>query len=549
MGHLIGVGFPPRPRILSNCRRTLEGVRWLPAVCVALAMAGCTTLGPDFQVPETAKPESWLEQGEKSVIAAPTEVKDWWRVFNDPALDGLIEAALAQNLPLQIAGLRILQARAQLGIARGALYPQSQTAGASAAAINLSENSPNWNSAADDSFNQYQAGFDAAWELDFWGRFRRGLEAADANMAASVAAYQQAMVTLTAEVARTYVSIRTFEERIRIAENNVKLQKTSLNIASVRFRNGATTELDVQQAKTNLANTQALIPVLVQGVRQAKNSLSTLLGLPPGKVDHMLGGSHKIPVVPQQIAVGIPTELLRRRPDVRQAELQAAVASAQIGIAEADLYPSFSLFGSIGLQTSDTGNSGLNDFFDGDSLASSIGPGVTWNIFNYGRLKNNVRAQDAVFQQTLVNYQNTVLRAYQEAEDGIVAFLQSKREAIYRKVSADAAARSTQLANIQYREGAVDFQRVVDSERSLVNQQDQLTNTMGDIALNLIATYKALGGGWQVEGERAVVPEQMQQVMRERTDWGDVLPPENLPDAMEPPPAASRQPLFPPVDW
>jgi NodT family efflux transporter outer membrane factor (OMF) lipoprotein len=447
-------------------------------------------------------------------------------VFNNPVLDQLIETAHQQNLPLQIAGLRILEARAQLGIARGNQYPQLQQAVGSATANELSENSPNFSPLTDDTFANYQVGFDAAWELDFWGRFRRGIEAADANLSATVADYDNALVSLTAEVARTYVNIRTLEERLQLARNNIDLQEESLRIATVRFENGATTELDVQQASANLANTEALVPVLLKSLRQANNGLSVLLGMPPSDLTQMLGGAGTIPVAPVEVAAGVPTDLLRRRPDVQAAELQAAGLSALVGVAETDLYPSFSLLGSIGVQSSDTGMSDAGDLFDGDSLFYSAGPAFRWNILNYGRIKNNVRVQDARLQQALVNYRNSVLTAYQEVEDAMVAFVQSQRESEYRATSAQAAARSTELANIQYREGSVDFQRVVDSERFLFAQQDDWTRVRGNVALDLIAMYKALGGGWEVREGREFVSEENRSQMAERTNWGDLLEPE-----------------------
>jgi len=298
-------------------------------------LGGCTALGPD----------TWLEQNQEIASTAP-EQAEWWKIFNDPVLNTLIETAYAQNLPLQITGLRIFEARAQLGIAVGLQYPQTQTAGGSASAVGLSENSPNFNSLSDDNFKAYDAGFDAAWELDFWGRYRRGIESAEASLSASVADYDNALISLTAEVARVYVNIRTLEERLKIAYDNIELQKKSLNIASVRFRNGATTELDVQQAKTNLADTRAQVPSLTRQLRRANNALSILMGMPPTELSGILGEAGTIPVAPEQVAAGIPTELLRRRPDVRQAELQAASQSALIGVAETDLYPRFSLLGS-----------------------------------------------------------------------------------------------------------------------------------------------------------------------------------------------------------
>jgi NodT family efflux transporter outer membrane factor (OMF) lipoprotein len=491
-------------------------------LALALLVAGCTTLGPDFTTPEAPAEPAWLTSDD-ALSAEPAEQADWWKLFNDPVLDTLVETAYRENLSLQLAGLRIMEARAQLGIAVGNRYPQLQQAFGSATAVGLSENSPNFTPLADDSFRDYQVGFDAAWELDFWGRFRRGIESADANLSASIADYDNALVTLTAEVARSYVIIRTLEERLQIARENIELQEESLRIATVRFRNGATTELDVQQATTNLSDTRAQIPALERSLRQAKNALSVLLGMPPSELSGLLGTGGRIPVAPANVAVGIPAELLRRRPDVQQAELRAASQSALIGVARTELYPRFSLLGSIGFATSDTGSSSAGDLFDSDSLTFLAGPTFQWNILNYGRLKNNVRVQDARYQQTIVNYRNTVLTAYREVEDAMVGFVQSQIESGFRGEGARAARRSVEIANIQYREGAVDFQRVIDSERALVLQQDSWSNSKGDIALNLIAMYKALGGGWEIRAGQDFVSDENREQMEQRTDWGDLL--------------------------
>ena len=508
-------GSPARGRTLAS--------RYICIAAVFLLVSGCTTLGPDFTRPDTQEPPTWTEQDGAALGSETPEVVKWWEIFNDPVLDSLVDLAYQQNLPLQIAGLRILEARAQLGIAVGNQYPQLQQAGGSATKNRLSKNSPNYNPVADRNFMDYQAGFDAAWEIDFWGRFRRGIEAADANLTASVADYQNALVTLTAEVARTYVVIRTLEERLAIAQENIKLQEESLRIANVRFTNGATTELDVQQAVSNLSETQAQVPALRQSLRQAKNGLSILLGRPPSELKSLLGGPGAIPVAPAHVAVGVPAELLRRRPDVQFAEMQAASQSALVGVARTELYPRFSLIGSIGYATSDTNDSSAGDLLDSDSLTFFAGPTFQWNILNYGRLKNNVRVQDARYQQAIVNYQNTVLTAYQEVEDAMVAFIQSQQESTFRGKAAEASKKSTRIANIQYREGAVDFQRVIDSERTLVIQQDRWTDTRGNIALNLIAMYKALGGGWQSRTDAAFVSQNNREQMQQRTDWGKLL--------------------------
>lgn len=488
-----------------------------------LFTSACTMLGPDFVQPDAPRPTDWNQDGGEGLSSAAPISVQWWKAFNDPVLDTLVTKAYDQNLPLQVAGLRILEARAQLGIATGSRYPQLQQLSGSATVNQLSKNSPNFSPLVDKGFKDYRLGFDAGWEIDFWGRYARGIEAADASLIASIADYDSALVTLTAEAARSYVTIRTLEERLRIARENIKLQEESLRIASVRFRNGATTELDVQQAKTNLADTQAQIPALESKLRQSENALCVLLGIPPADLSGLLGTDGSIPVAPASVAVGIPAELLRRRPDVRQAEMLAASQSALIGVARTELYPRFSLLGSIGYMTSDTGSSSAGDLFDSDSLTFLAGPTFQWNILNYGRLKNNVRVQDARYQQTIVNYRNTVLNAYREVEDAMVGFIQSQIESGFRDEGARAARRSVEIANIQYREGAVDFQRVIDSERALVLQQDRWTDSKGAIALNLIAMYKALGGGWELREGQEFISNENREQMQQRTDWGDLL--------------------------
>lgn len=496
--------------------------RILILVAVSVFQVGCTTLGPDFAKPEPPTVEDWI--GDNPAISRDAaELSDWWTVFNDPVLNDLVAQAFDQNLTLQITGLRILEARAQLGIAVGNQYPQVQELNGSASADGISENGPNFNPTLDDEYSRYELGFDAVWEIDFWGRYSRGIESADASLNASFADYDDALVSLAAEVARVYVAIRTLQTQLNLAQANIALQQESLRIAQIRYDNGATTELDVQQAISNLTSTQARVPALTRSLYQALNSLSILLGKPPGELNLKSGGTSDIPIAPAQISAGIPAELLRRRPDVRQAEFQAASQSALIGVAQTDLYPRFSLFGSIGLQRSNTGSSSTGDLFDSDSLVYSTGPAFSWKIFNYGRIRNNIRVQDARYQQALVNYQDTVLRAYQETEDAMIAFSQSQSEAGFREMSAAAAFRATELASIQYREGAVDFQRVIDSERNLVAQQEQWTSARGDIALNLIALYKALGGGWSLREGKAYVSDENRDAMAKRTNWGEYL--------------------------
>lgn len=494
------------------------------AVAGVLLISGCALVGPDFKKPEAPLAESWIDNESAQVQHQGEDLSDWWQAFNDPVLDNLIKRAYQQNLTLQIAGLRVLEARAQLGLASGNLYPQTQQATADYSKTQLSRNSPNLTPGIDRNYDQASIGFDAAWELDFWGRFRRGVESADAALMAEMASYDNVLVTLTAEVARTYTLIRTLEERIALAEENVGTQSESLRIATVRFKNGAVTELDVQQAKSLLRNTQALIPQLASLRRQATHALSTLLGMPPRDLGALLTEQATIPAAPATVAVGIPAQLLRRRPDIKQAEMQAAAQSARIGLAKADLYPSFTLLGTIGWSAASTGSSDTGDVLDiSDSLTFQAGPSIRWNLFNYGRIKNRVRIEDARLEQLLVNYRNVVLQAAREVEDAMVGFVRAGEQAGYLGESVVAAKRASELAMIQYREGVIDYQRVLDTDRFLTEQQDSFTVIRGEIVLNLIALYKALGGGWQMRLGEDFVPEYLQQDMGERTDWGQLL--------------------------
>ncbi len=497
----------------------------IPFLVCALLVSGCTKLGPDFLKPDAPVADEWLEPEETpddiTITTDASEYAEWWKSFNDPVLDSLVSMAYEENLSLQIAGIRILEARAQLGIAVGNVYPQQQQVGASVSRSFLSEN--NIAPGTPTAFNTASVGLGVGWELDLWGRFARGIEAADADVLASITDYDDVLVSLTGSVANAYTLIRTFEEQLAIARGNVEIQKRSLEITTVRFENGITTELDVQQARTLLLNTRATIPTFETGLQQSKNALSTLLGLPPSNLDEYLQGPGVIPTAPAEVAIGIPAELLRRRPDIRTAELLATSQSARIGIAQADLYPHFSLIGTVGLSASDFGGNSLSDIADLDSVEANFGPSVSWDIFNYGRIKNNVRVQDARLQQLLVNYQNVVLEAAREVEDALVGFIQAKRRVVYLSESVEAAQRSVDLALIQYRDGVADYQRVLDTQESLLAQEDQLTASKGDIATSLIAMYRALGGGWEIRQGNDFVQKETKEQMKERTDWGELL--------------------------
>ncbi|HVX96347.1 MAG TPA: efflux transporter outer membrane subunit [Polyangia bacterium] len=498
------------------------------AVLSLAVLAGCA-VGPDFKPPAAAVPPTWRVSDDPRLATAVAAESQWWKSFNDPALDNLIELGRKQNLPLQIAGLRIVESRAQLAIAFGQLFPQIQALFGSALANRLSQNSPQIANLPNipgfnptTSFIDYQAGFDAAWELDFWGKYRRGIQAGTASLLSQVADYYSGIVSLSAEVARTYVLIRTSEVLIDLAIANVKLQEQALQIATARFQNGATSELDPTQAAAQLEATRASIPQLQIGLEQAGHALCTLLGLTQGTVETLLAGARQIPKAPASIAVGMPAEMLRRRPDIRSAELTAAAQCARIGVAKAELFPSFTLLGSIGLESSSHG-SNFTSFATTDSLFYTAGPRVNLPFLNYGRLTNGVRVQDARFQELLVSYQNTVLQAAQEVEDGLSGYLRSQEQAAAEDRAVAAAQRAVEIATAAYREGAVDFQRVIDAQRTLLGEQNNAAQATSAISTNLIAVYKALGGGWEPYAGEPVVPAQTQREMKARTNWGDLL--------------------------
>jgi NodT family efflux transporter outer membrane factor (OMF) lipoprotein len=473
-------------------------------------------VGPNYSTPKADVAPSYLPS--PGVEEAPLNAADayWWKIFQDPVLDRLVEAAYRNNLTLQIAGARVLQARAQLNQSIGNLFPQQQ--GASGAIAYDRTGTPITVNRWDDNLL-----FSATWEIDVWGKIRRGIEADRAAYLSSVATYDDALVTVIADVASSYVNVRTAEERLRVAARNVETQKESFRIASVQFKYGETSELDVRQAATLLGQTSAQIPNLENIERQAKNALAVLLGITPYAVDAVLGGDGAIPSAPGDVAVGIPKDLLRRRPDVRAAGLTAASQSELIGVAVAQMYPSFSLAGAFGVSSTTLGASSLADMFTWQRRVAQAGASFFFPIFNYGRLVNQVRVQDAVFEQAVLNYQNTVLTAQQEVEDGLSAFGTSRAALAELQTAAEAAARSTKLSILQYKAGEVDYTTVVTSEQSQLSIEDSVASTRGNVALGLIAIYRALGGGWEIREGGDVISDEVKAEMARRTNWGKLL--------------------------
>jgi NodT family efflux transporter outer membrane factor (OMF) lipoprotein len=483
---------------------------------LALSFCGCTTLseyihnnfevGPEYRKPPAPVAVNWIDASDKRLRSGEDDLSQWWKVFHDPVLDRLICSAYQQNLTLRQAGFRVLEARAQLGITVGTIFPQVQNMTGSFDREAVSQETANRGGTTAKRFiSQWNYGFNLAWELDFWGRFRRAIESESDALDASVEGYDDVLVTLLSDVATAYVQRRTLEKRIAYARKNVVIQQVTYDIA--KSKQGVfATGLDVDQALSTLRQTEAAIPELEIALRQTDNQLCILLGIPPEELQTRLGPGD-IPTVPPEIVVGIPADLLRRRPDVRQAERLAAAQSAQIGVADSAFYPHISIVGTIGGQSEL-----LKHLFQPRALSASIAPGFQWDLLNYGRILNNVRLQDAKFQELVTAYQQTVLNASQETENGLVSFLKAQERTRLQKESADAGAASVKAVQDLWKGGLLtDYTRVAQLELNQVVLEDTLAQAEGEIALGLIQVYKGLGGGWQIRNtgcpEPALTPQ------------------------------------------
>lgn len=497
---------------------------WVAFLCGAALLTSCV-VGPDYATPGAKVSGKWMPN--PAVADRPYGEAEtfWWRGFADPVLDLLVETACSNNLSLQIAGVRVLEARARLNKSVGSLFPQQQAVSAQAGYSRLNNGLVSRIPGVDPDYQSAQVLFGATWEPDFWGKYRRGIESDRASFLGSLAAYDDALVTLIADVGSTYVNLRTLEERARVAARNAERQRESLRIASAQFKAGATSERDVQQATAQLAQTEAQIPLLEEAMSQARAALALLLGETPDRIGALIGGPGPIPAAPSDIAAGIPRDLLRRRPDVRSAGLAAASKSALIGVARASLYPSFSLSGEFGVSGNNQGGNSLGDMFTWESRTVNAGAGFLFPIFNYGRLVNQVRVQDAQFQQAVLNYQQTVLKAQQEVESALASFEAERRAVRLLEGAVTAARRSTELTMIQYKAGQADYTTVLTAEQAQLAAEDALAGAQGSVALGAVSVYRALGGGWQVREGRDVVSEQVKAEMARRTDWGRLLEP------------------------
>jgi outer membrane protein, multidrug efflux system len=467
-----------------------------------LISAGCM-VGPDYKQPKEQMPAKWVEVS-KGATEAPADVKQWWTLFNDPTLNSLIEQAEKANKDLKIAYARIREARAQRTISASGLFPSINTSGsyertrgssnASPPSVpsGLVPPSPGTGGSFTGAQDLFQGGFDASWELDFFGRIRRSVEASTADVSASEENYRDTLVTLLSEVAVDYLTVRGAQLRLDIAKKNIEAQRQTLELTQVRFEAGLSSDLDVSQARAQLATTESVVPSLEITSRQAMYQLATLLAQTPEYLVGELSREAPIPHIPPEVPVGLPSDLLRRRPDVRRAERQLASATAQIGVATADLFPRISLTGNFGQSSMS-----LNDIALSSSSFWSIGPTVKWNLFNAGATRANIEVQRARTEQALGTYEKTVLTSLQDVESALVAYSREQTRRDHLVVAVNSNQRAFDISSELYARGLVDFLRVLESQRSLYVTQDQLAVTDQQVASNLVSLYKALGGGWE----------------------------------------------------
>ncbi|MGC8829971.1 MAG: efflux transporter outer membrane subunit [Verrucomicrobiia bacterium] len=458
--------------------------------CIVLLSSGCK-VGPDYKAPRVDMPKSWTSTALATNTNVVISVSDsaafakWWTNFNDPELVKLVESALKENLDLKIAIARIQQARASYGMTRASLFP---SIGSSAAYDRFYQNRP---SRKPDLF---RAGVDALWELDLFGGNRRGVESAMANIAAAMEYYRDVRVSLAAEVALNYIQLRTLQQQIAIARDNLQAQRRTLSITQQRYGAGFVSRLDVANAEAQAATTESQISVLESSARQTIHNISILLGKAPGELLEELSSAAQIPIPPTSIKISVPSELLRRRPDIRRAEAQLHSATAKIGVATADLFPKFTITGSFSFQENT-----LPNFFSNPIKSGSVGPGVSWDIFRGGAIKSNIKLQEFLRDEAFINYQKTVLNALAEVENAIVALSKEQEHSMALQRAVESNRQAVEIALKLYSEGQADFLNVLNAQRSLLSSEDALAQSRRNISTALVSLYKALGGDWETD--------------------------------------------------
>ena len=481
-----------------NCAKLIHKFRF--AIAGSILLAGCS-VGPNYEKPDLPVPADWKEAQQKGVDARSTELARWWSAFNDPLLNSLVERAVRSNLDLRFAEARIREARASRVVTASGAWPTLNVSGgytrnrASQNGVAVPGEgtviAPSGGGANLDQ-NFYQNGFDANWEINVFGGVRRSVEAADATIDATIEDRRDVLVTLLGEVAKNYIDLRGFQRQLAVARANLKTQQDTLELTQVRFQAGLASDLDVAQQEAQVNTTASQIPTLESGLKQAAYALDVLLGSQPGALWGELAKEAEIPSLPAEVLVGLPSDLLRRRPDVRRAERQLAAATAQVGAATADLFPKFSLTGIAGLQSVSA-----SDWFTRGSRFWSVGPTISWPVFDAGRIRATIEIRNAQQEQALTQYERSILSAFQDVETALVNY--ANEQVRYRSLTDAVTAnrRAVTMANELYIRGLNDFLNVLDTQRSLYVTESALTQSQATMATNLVALYKALGGGWE----------------------------------------------------
>jgi NodT family efflux transporter outer membrane factor (OMF) lipoprotein len=450
---------------------------------------GCTPVGPNYQQPREEVAPQWRTPLAKGLSADPIDqqsLTQWWRCLNDPMLVKLIDQAVAGNLTVKEAIARVREARARRGVTEAGLFPYVDATG------RLSHIKGSKETGAGTERNLFTTSFDSRWEVDIFGGLRRSVEAADADVEAQRASLRDVLVTLTAEVALNYVEMRTYQARLSTAEGNLKAQRDMVDLIRQRFEAALSDALSLEQARYNLAASASQIPPLRDGLNAAQNRLAVLLGRGPGELHQELALPAPIPVTPLSVAVGIPAECIRRRPDVSRTERELAAQTARIGVATADLYPKFYLLGSIGLEALN-----IERLASSRGVTYSAGPTFSWRIFDAGAIRQKIQVQSALQEQALARYEASILKALEEVENALKAYVEEQNRRTNLAEASSSAEHAVALAEEKYKAGLISFFDVLDAQRSLFSYDDQLAQSTGAVTADLIILYKALGGGWQ----------------------------------------------------
>src|SRR3989441_407020 len=470
---------------------------WTSFVISILLLAGCA-VGPNYKRPQVAVPRQWTVAAARGTAATPIEKDDWWSSFQDPELNSLVERSAKQNLDLKLALERVQEARAARGVARSGYFPSidgaaSATRNRQRIIVPAGPQRPSLISPFET--NSFQGGFAASWELDVFGGIRRSVQAATADMTAAEENRRDVLIILLGDGGRVYAQIRGFQRRLEIANKNIKTQQDTLDLTSARAKAGLATELDVSRAAAQLESTKAVVPTLISGIDVSIHRLSVLLGEEPGALRGELEKTGPIPPAGPDVEVGLPSDLLKRRPDIRRAEAQLAAATARIGEAKADLFPRFVLTGTAGRQATQ-----LHDLTLGAGNFFSAGPGISLPLFTGGRIRSNIAVQTSRQRSALISYQSAILNSLEEVQDALVNYSQEQERRDRLNEAVQHSQLAVDLATEQYRAGLVDFLSVLEAQRELYANEDQFVQSQTSVTTNLVGLYRALGGGWSVGG-------------------------------------------------